>query len=341
VPSQGIAQPYAMIGGIIKNLSSSDRANGALCQGFTLDKYGQTQITATLTDTADVRQKYYMYGPTASCATRQFSLTYRLADAGLRTRGGWLPPNCQIQIRARRSQPQMMRIGKGTEVTAAAPIFTVTSATCMMARKVLSIESRAKLEAMWTAMPLRVPFEQTRTSVNWFGVGAQDINLSNQLAGPTPSAVMVFVVPDASINQTSNGETNPAQLYPGDGAVLQNVSLSVGGYRKYPIQPLSMVSNTNADPNISGSSLDVGTAYQLYRACANEQPFLNDVDFTNVLPLCFAIAGSKEAWNLTEDVSVAFQARLSVSPTAKYAVVMISFTDALMEFSREGQVLVA
>jgi hypothetical protein len=56
--------------------------------------------------------------------------------------------------------------------------------------------------------------------------------------------------------------------------------------------------------------------------------------------LCFPIAGSKEAWNLTEDVSVAFQARLSVSPTAKYAVVMISFTDALMEFTREGQVLV-
>jgi hypothetical protein len=176
----------------------------------------------------------------------------------------------------------MMRIGKSTEVTAAAPIFTVTSATCMMARKVLSIESRSKLEAMWSAMPLRVPFEQTRTSVSWFGVGAQDINLSNQLAGPTPSAVMVFVVPDAAINQTSNGETNPAQLYPGDGAVLQNVSLSVGGYRKYPIQPLSMVSNTNADPNISGSSLDVGAAYQLYRACCNEQPFLNDIDFTNV-----------------------------------------------------------
>jgi hypothetical protein len=173
VPSQGVAQPYAMIGSVIKNLSSTDRANGQLSQGFTLDKYGQTQITATLTDTADIRQKYYMYGPTAACATRQFSLTYRLADAGLRTRGGWLPPNCQIQIRARRSQPQMMRIGKGTEVTAAAPIFTITSATCMMARKVLSIESRARLESMWSAMPLRVPFEQTRTSVNWFGIGAQ------------------------------------------------------------------------------------------------------------------------------------------------------------------------
>jgi hypothetical protein len=171
----------------------------------------------------------------------------------------------------------MMRIGKGTEVTAAAPVFTITSATCMMARKVLSIESRSKLEAMWSAMPLRVPFEQTRTSVNWFGIGAQDINLSNQLAGPTPSAVMVFLVPDAAINQTSNGETNPAQLYPGDGSVLQNVSLSVGGYRKYPIQSLSLVSNNNADPNISGSSLDVGTAYELYRACANEQPFLNDI----------------------------------------------------------------
>jgi hypothetical protein len=64
-------------------------------------------------------------------------------------------------------------------------------------------------------------------------------------------------------------------------------------------------------------------------------------DFTNVLPLCFPVAGSKEAWNLTEDVSVAFQARLSVSPTTKYAVVMISFTDALMEFTREGQVIVA
>jgi hypothetical protein len=168
----------------------------------------------------------------------------------------------------------------------------------------------------------------------------QDINLSNQLAGPTPSAVFVFVVPDAAINQTSNGETNPAQLYPGDGSVFQNVSLSVGGYRKYPIQPLSMVSNTNADPNISGSSLDLATAYELYRACANEQPFLNDIDFTNVLPLCFQIGGSKESWNLTEDVSVSFQARLSAAPTAKYAVVMISFTDALMEFTREGQVLV-
>jgi hypothetical protein len=320
-----------MIGSVIKNLSSSDRANGQLCQGYTLDGYGQAQITTTATSTSNVRQKLYMYGPTAACATRQFTLVYRLADAGLRTRGGWLPPNCQIQIRARRSQPQMMRVGKGTEVTAANPIFTITSATCMMARKVLSIESRSKLEAMWSAMPLRVPFEQTRTSVNWFGVGAQDINLSNQLAGPTPSAVMVFIVPDASINQTSDGETNPAQLAPVSGTALQNVSLSVGGYRKYPIQPLSMVANTNTDPNISASSLDVGTAYELYRACANEQPFLNDIDFTNVLPLCFPISGSKEAWNLTEDVSVAFQARLSVSPTAKYAVVMISFTDALME----------
>jgi hypothetical protein len=262
VSSQGIAQPYAMIGSVIKNLSSSDRANGQLCQGYTLDGYGQTQITATATTVSNVRQKMYMYGPTAACATRQFSLVYRLADAGLRTRGGWLPPNCQIQIRARRSLPQMMRIGKGTEVTAANPIFTITSATCHMARKVLSIESRSKLEAMWSAMPLRVPFEQTRTSVNWFGVGAQDINLSNQLAGPTPSAVMVFLVPDAAINQTSDGTTNPAQLYPGDGAVLQNVSLSIGGYRRYPIQPLSMVANTNTDANISGSSLDVGTAYE-------------------------------------------------------------------------------
>jgi hypothetical protein len=93
---------------------------------------------------------------------------------------------------------------------------------------------------------------------------------------------MVFIVPDAAINQTSNGETNPAQLAPVSGTVLQNVSLSVGGYRKYPIQPLSMVANTNTDANISASSLDVGTAYELYRACANEQPFLNDIDFTNV-----------------------------------------------------------
>jgi hypothetical protein len=75
----------------------------------------------------------------------------------------------------------------------------------------------------------------------------------------------------------------------------------------------------------------LGFRYELYRACANEQPFLNDIDFTNVLPLCFPIAGSKEVWNLTEDVSVSFQARLSAAPTAKYAVVMISFTDALME----------
>jgi hypothetical protein len=285
VASQGIAQPYAMVANIIKNQSSSDRANGQLTEGYLLDPYGGTQITAGVNASSDQRRVLYMEKAAANSAARPFGLVYRLADAGLRTKGGWLPPNVQLQIRARRTQPNFMRIGAPAEVTAANPVFVFTSATAMIARKILSTESRARIENIWNSQPLRLPFERIRTSVNWFQAGAQDINLSNQIAGPTPSAVMVFVIQDTAINQTSTGVDNPMALAPLGNTAWQNVSLSVGGARKYPVQPLSMLTNTSYDPNVAGNTLDLGVAYQLYRACANESPFLNDIDFTNILPL--------------------------------------------------------
>ena len=349
VASQGIAQPYAMVSSIIKNLDSSDRDNGALTEGFLLDPIASTQITNVLNASSAVRQRMTMQGAAATCAQRPFGLVYRLTDAGLRTKGAWLPPNVNMNIRARRTTANWMRLGVQGEVTNANPVFTFTSATAFIARKVLSEASRGRLENIWADQPLRVPFERIRTSVNWYGAGAQDVNLSNQISGPTPSAVFVFVIQDAQMNGISTGSDNPMCLSPPCVTTValpkpiawQNVSLSLGGSRQYPIQPLSML--TNASPDITqstSSTLDLGILYQLYRACANDQPFLRDTDFTNIMPLCFPITASKDSWDAAEEVSIFFKGRLSSQTPAAYSILIVSFTDSLIEFTKEGQVIV-
>ena len=151
---------------------------------------------------------------------------------------------------------------------------------------------------------------------------------------------MVFVVQDAAINQTSDGSVNPMDLAPQGLSVWQNVALKVGGARTYPVQPLSMATNDSYITGINGNSLDLGVLYQLYRACANDKPFLRDIDFTNIQPLCFPISATKEAWDPSEEVSLSFQGRLSGVPPSNYSIVMVSFTDSIIEMTKEGQVLV-
>jgi hypothetical protein len=351
VASQGITQPYAVVASVIKNAPASERENGIIASGYLLDPYNSSQTTAAMNTSSTQRQMMYMYGKKADDSLRPFSLTYRLADAGLRTNGSWLPPNVSMQIRARRTSPNWMRLGLPTDVAAANPVFTFTSAKLYVARKVLSVKSLERIENIWADQPLRVGFERIRTSVSWFLSGSQDINLTNQLSGPTPSAVFVFFVQDTAMNGTSTGLDNPMYLSlpsastaaaptTANPSAWQNVSLGIGGSRRYPIQPLSMLARADQLAK-SSPSLDLSVMYQLYRACANDHPFLRDVDFTNVAPICFPIgSGSSDGWDMSEDVSVSFQARISNPTTANFSILMVSFTDSLIEFTRQGQVLV-
>ena len=74
-----------------------------------------------------------------------------------------------------------------------------------------------------------------------------------------------------------------------------------------------------------------------------DAPFLTSADFVNIQPLCFQIgAGAKGTWDEAEDTSVQFNGTLNQAPLGgiAWALVLISFTPAVIEFAEAGQVTV-
>eukprot|EP00038_Savillea_parva_P004772 m.141974 g.141974 ORF g.141974 m.141974 type:complete len:77 (-) comp11574_c3_seq3:2045-2275(-) len=74
-----------------------------------------------------------------------------------------------------------------------------------------------------------------------------------------------------------------------------------------------------------------------------DTPFLTSADFQNIAPVCFQIgAGAKGTWDEAEDTSVQFNGTLSQAPfgNAAWALVLVSFTPAVIEFTEAGQVTV-
>lgn len=345
VPSQGVGTPYAHIASILKNYPATEKQSNTFTQALLLDDFNQTGAWGTFgTGPQNVRCGYYLASSAANAPQRPFSLTFKLTDAGLRSKGGWVPPNTSMRIRCRRSPTAQLRIGSATDITTYNPTYTLNSATLYVSRKVLSPSAKMRIASAWPSAPMRLPFERTRTAISWYPASITDVSVVSQLAGPTPSAVWAFIVPQAAINGTSNGTISAAEMRPHGLSHFTNATLSIGGSRTYPIQPLNTI---YAQGGVGGSflnnnlgTLDFSQMYEMYRASAHTAcPFLSDTDFSNIAPLCFQIGTRSDGgWDLGEEVSIQFAANLNVNQPNPFALVLISFTDTMISFSAQGQV---
>lgn len=346
-PSQGFVQPYVNAVWTALNMSYTDRMCGQVTEGYILDlpymnNMAEVQNVATADSQQLLRQKAYMSATAGNSGQRPFSLTLRLKNYGLTVDGGaWLPPNTAMQIRMRRAPDEAMRQGPSAQISATSPVFTLNSATCYLARKVLTPAARMSLDAAWRETTLKVPFQRARTSTTWFSATDTNINIPNALAGPTPRTVVAIMVPQKSIN--CNGDGTEALMQMSGFAFntsLSDVSLTFGGGRGWPVQPLSTEPAVSFVAGWAGGSFDMSQMYQMYRAAANENPFLTDLDFGNVAMLVFPIGTQKDAWDTSAEVSCSFRATLKYQPGYDYAVILMSFSDTIIEFTKEGQVQV-
>lgn len=334
VPSQGPATPYAMVANIIKNESFADRESGDMSMGYILDTFDQgdnVDLGANLQGA--VRRDRFMAATAVNAPAKPFSLTYRLADAGFRTKS-WLPPGVSISVRARRSETAFMRQGTAAQITAAAPIFTLNSAKLYLSRKILKEHAMRSLRESWAITKIKVPYERVRASISWAPAASSSISVIGALAGPTPSCVFAFPVRQAAITGNSNGEQPSMVLRQQDGSVWASASLSIGGGRTYPLQPLVTTRSTRTN-----TTEDFSEMYQMYRSCCNDMPFLHSSDFSNIQPLCFQIGTrSKNGWDETEDVSIGFEGTLSAAQNDAWALILVSFTEAVAEIDHTGRV---
>lgn len=94
-------------------------------------------------------------------------------------------------------------------------------------------------------------------------------------------------------------------------------------------------------------SIDVAEMYQMYRQTANRYPFLNDVDFATINPLCFKIQTHKVGramFDEHEETSIQFNAQLNAPPRdaqgrlIRYAVLTVGFYDSIAEIEYSGNV---
>lgn len=338
VQSQGVAHPICALADVIKNEPYTVSLTDKITRGFFLtERYDG--------DEPILERQYYVDGtrnpadPGPSPTERQITLVYRMSDLGLRTRSSWLPPDVAIRIRVKTSPSELLRRdleGTGTDTTAAALEWKFTQADLYLARRKLKAQAAVDLDAAWKLSSCKVPYERVQSNVTFIDANALSINITNALAGPTPKSVMVFMLKqDALLGNNANG-LNPifGALKPVDDTHWQNARLSLGGGRFYPIQPFTADSSTNFPGN------DWALMYQMYRATANASPFLKDSNFDSIKPLCFQIAATKSAYDEVEETSIQFQAQLSGAQNSGMAVVMVSFTDHIIEISKEGQVMV-
>jgi hypothetical protein len=354
-PSQGVAQPYVMLGNIIKNEPYAVREAGTFTKGYILDdgdyvyensipknfEYLNGDFNMRVFNHGGVkRQLYYFATPpvtAGSGSSRPFTITVRLADLGLRTHG-WLPPNIQAHIRVRRSQNAKLVMGPSADVTASDPQYTMTEAKLFVSRKELNHHAQKDLMAAWERQTLRVPIERYRNNITWYTTDNTSASVSQVLSGPTPSVVMAMVVCQKAINGASDGEQPMFDIGPQDGTYWTNATLQCGGVRTFPLQPVQQV----ASNGVRGTR-DLSEVYQMYLSCCNRYPFLKSEDFFNIQPLCFQIAGDKDMWDVAEDTSITFQGTLSAAPFGadSWALVLISFTPGVVEFAITGETIVS
>jgi len=357
-PSQGVAQPFVMLGNIIKNEPYAVREAGTFTKGYILDdgeyvygnytpqnfeyNNGNTHMRE-LNHGGAKRQLYYFGLPpvaAGSGSARPFTLTVRLADLGLRTHG-WLPPNIQAHIRVRRSPNAKLIMGAPEQIniaTGSDPQYTMTEAKLFVSRKELNHHARKDLMAAWERQTLRVPIERYRNNITWYTTSDTSASVSQVLAGPTPAVVMAMVVSQKAINGANDGQQPLFNIGPQKNTYWTTASLQCGGVRTFPLQAVQQI----ASAGVRGTR-DLSEVYQMYLSCCNRYPFLKSEDFFNIQPLCFQIAGDKDMWDVAEDTSITFQGTLSAAPfgTDAWALVLVSFTPGVVEFAITGETIVS
>lgn len=355
VASQGVAQPYCHLANVIKNEPYDVRASGKYDRGYILDQPSAATVAdraivtlydggalARVTNQGRLERVEAFFSEVQpivaeSGSARPFDLKIRLSDMGLRTYGGWLPPNVRMRVQVQRHDTNFLVSGAIAEVTDAAPVFTVTDATLFLARRNLKPSVMDDLLRVWSSDTLKLPMSKIRSNVSWQTAGATTVNVINALAGPTPECVYGFTVPQTAILGTQTGTEPP--FFTNCGQAWTNATLSVGGTRTFPAQPLVMTPYTGAH------SHTMSQLYDMYlETVSNEDaPFLTSADFQNIQPICFQIGGaSKGTWDEAEDTSVQFNGTLAAAPFGgvAWALVLISFTPSVVEFTEAGEVVV-
>ena len=361
VPSQGKEQPYAVISNVIKNEPYAQREAGNRLRGYMIGTEEAGQLSGEDSKASvgtgangaiqlayeQIRRRMYMdVDSTVNSKKRNFELTYRLADAGLRAYQNWLPPGSTMRIRARITQGQMMQmdcnstgVGYANSPFGPMPQFKLQQCNLLVARKELNEVAEAQLQAAWVERPMKVPFERVRTFIQFVTGGANSVNVVGALAGPTPKAVYAYAISMAAVGGNATGEYNPARLIPPQFAVWQDCRLSIGGARTYPVQPLTMgVSGTGG----SFGPQCMSQLYQMYLSTCNEAPFLSSHNvFNHIQPVCFQIENKSDGFDVAEDVSVQFQGTLVPKvetdgagvqiPIPNWALILVSFTDSVVE----------
>lgn len=316
------------------------------------------------------RRVKYLEGEAATANQRLFSLTIPLSDLGFET-SAWLPPNCTMRLRMMRGSDIALVKGPPTQcggatglggANAAAPPFTFAGwgARVFVARKQLKYNALTDLTNAWVYRAMKMPYEKIRTSTSYFTADTANVNVVGVLTGPTPKCVMAFVQKVDAFNQVvpaGGGWAPAAGLAPQDESYWTNAYLSMGTSRTYPVQALNQSPSTRTIINLgSGGAVgvfaplgidhvnfDLSQIYAMYVATAHKYPFLKDVDFTNIQPLCFQITHeSMNGWTEAEDVTLQFHGVFAGTvPAAAYVLTLVSFTDSIVEIRSTLETLVS
>jgi len=363
VASIGTDQPYAMVANILKNEPLSERHAGSQDRAYYLGESAKGYVGVAEGDKG--RRDMFIQNETnfsedANRTLRAVTMTYRLADCGFRTHGGWIPPASQIRLRAKLAEPTNLtyisNYKPGVMDKLQRPQWNFQKAELMVARKVLTPHAQAAFADTWNITPCKLWFEQIRVFRQSYAAGQKNVNIINALAGPSPKAVWVFVIPESDINSTNIG-SRKMNLRPGaaqsgtDPSVYwQNVRLSIGGSRTYPIQSWTGYAQNQSgsgdafgNPAIQGRDFNVSQLYQMYQTTCNDKPFLSSADFSMLMqPICFQLEERTYdgAWSPGEDTSIQFSGQFSGAFADRYNVMLVSFTDSIVEINKDLETIV-
>ena len=329
--SQGLLQPYCMFASQAKYRSGADRQ----ASRFTEGSIGTPGFGLTENYWKNFKTTQFMSATVAEAPARPFTLVLKLSDLGFRTNGAWLPPNVTINVRARRSSTAFLRAGTDlADPNDINPIFKLNKARFFMARKELDPLAKGALDMVWIERPIKVPFIGVRSQVFNYDSTATEAAIVGALAGPTPDTVFAIAVPTTSMQGTNESSDAMETSLPA-GSYWENVSITVGGGRSYPIQSYSQVS--------SDRFTDLGQQFEMYRqACDHSgEPWLSSGLFSRQGVLAFQIGSRTDAWDAAEDVSITFNGRIAGNGYGvAWSIILVSFTSSLLKVAYSGHAAV-
>lgn len=367
ITSLGQDQPYAMLANVLKNEPYHIRKAGEQDRAYYIGDCGKGLAGLREGDEGrrdmflKTQNQYADLNSTDLGQQQTFSMTYRISDCGFNTWGSWVPPATEIRLRTKLADLTNMTYiagyKKGIMDSLQRPYWRFQKAELLVARKVLTPHARDAFSDTWGQTPCKLWFEQVRVFRQSFAASNQTINIINALAGPSPKCVFAFAIPESDILGSTLG-SNPTNLRLGAPSVpsgttpttynptsvyWEDVRLSIGGARTYPIQSWSGFQQNERDIIYSpwkGKARDrnISQLYQMYQSTCNEAPFLTSADFAcMVQPLCFQLEEKHHgsSWSPGEDTSIQFSARLSGSQSERFTVMLVSFTDSIVEITKD------